>query len=196
MRCASCKHRWFEMGPEPDPVAAVPAIETPVVADEPPPPAQPITDAAADEDDDEPRRGHPVLKTLLALVLGAAFSAGSAAMWMKSLPPLDLSQLPWLQAVADPPPVPPSPLVVRFSVDPQPVAGGRILYTVSGGVTNPTDEPQTVPPLEGRLIGPTGTVDYRWTITVPGNALMLPGERFGFEASALGDAGARVVIAH
>lgn len=225
MRCASCKHRWFELGPEPEDAPAPPPF---VLAAEPDADAVPMPLAKANDgsdavlpqpaimprhaaepepgeagapvpvEDDEPApRGHPVLKTLFAILLGAAFSAAAAAMWIPAsqMPVLDLGQLPWLDSIVNPATTPPSPLTVRFSADPQPVSGGRTLYAVTGVLTNPTDTAHNVPPLEGRLVDPSGTVAYRWTIPAPASVL-LPGQQIAFDASALGAPGERVVIAH
>ncbi|QXQ07644.1 zinc-ribbon domain-containing protein [Sphingosinicellaceae bacterium] len=221
MRCASCKHRWFELGPEP-----VEIIKLRDLADRPLQPEMPIFPAdpspvapAADleatasetradrphidylidkeDDDDERPRSHPALKTVLALVLGLGFSAAAAAMWVPNLPTVDLdfSQVPWLERIVAPPVTPRNPVTVRFAVDPQPVVGGRIVFVVTGTVANPTDEPQPVPKLEGRLVDPDGAVSYRWRINLPA-AVMLPGQEVAFDASALGTTGERVVVGH
>ena len=228
MRCASCKHRWFEMGPEPDEAAAPPAfaLEPEPDADTEPMPlarpndgtgaaprpggmprytvppepgealAEPLAEPVAD--DDEPTsRGHPVLKTLFAVLLGLVFSAAAAAMWIPAsqMPQIDLSQVPWLDALVNPQTAPPSPLTLRFSVEPQPVSGGRTLYAVTGVLDNPTAAAHAVPPLEGRLEDAGGAVSYRWTIPAPAGVL-LPGQQVAFDASALGGPGERVVISH
>jgi len=206
MRCASCKHRWFELGPEPEPIIpAEPAVsaERLVATADPLGETEPLPEpVAADEpgeageagEADEPGRGGAVLKSILAVVLGLGFTAGAAAMWVPA-GTIDLSQVPWLAAIVDPPKAPPSPLTIRFSTDPQAVAGGRVLYGVTGVLTNPTDEPQAVPPLEGRLVDPSGAVAYRWIIR-DGGAMLLPGQSVAFDASALGAFGERVIIAH
>ena len=206
MRCASCKHRWFELGLEPVEIIKLrdiadrpPQSEAPIFPpDEPPAPSPPVADEPVvqiDDDDNEPPRGHPVLKSLLAVALGLGFSAGAAAMWVPDLPPLDLSRVPWLERIVDPPAVPRSPVAVRFSVDPEPLANGRIVFAVSGSVENPTDEPHPVPALEGRLVDPGGAVSYRWPVMTPGE-ILLPGQQVTFETSALGSTGERVVVAH
>ena len=220
MRCASCKHRWFELGPEPVEIIKLrdiadrpPQSEAPIFPPDPSPEAPTLgfdapageaqaasrnIDYLTDDERDEPQPGHPVLKTVLALILGLGFSAAAAAMWVPDLPTVsvDLSRLPWLERIVAPPAVRRNPVTVRFSVDPQPVPGGRrIVFSVSGTVANPSDEPQAVPKLEGRLVDPAGAVSYRWRIAVPG-AVLLPGQEVAFDASALGSTGERVVVAH
>ena len=205
MRCASCKHRWFELGPEPVAPPPAPEVQAPArrviapvvdaVAAEPP--ADPVPEPVAVDDAEPERRGHPVLKSILAIVLGLGFSAAAAAMWVPegALPPLDLGQVPWLADRLDPPRAPPSPLALEFAADPQPVAGGRTLYALTGRLMNPTERALPVPPLQGRLVDPDGRVAYRWTIPPPAGVL-LPGQQVGFDASALGAPGERVEVAH
>ena len=204
MRCASCKHRWFELGAEEAvvPVAPIPAPEmfatmpmrTPeALADDLSPHAMQAEIAGADEPD-PPTGG--VLKTLLALLLSAALFAGAAAMWLPDLPPLDLSRVPWLDALFHPPAPARTPLTVRFTVERQPLGDGRMVFALTGMLTNPTAQAQTVPEVEARLVDAGGRVTYRWPVAVPSGALA-PRASQPFDASAIGDAeaGARVVVA-
>jgi len=180
LRCASCAHRWFEAGAERAPAASPPEA----------PPVEPVATRAADPV--PPSR--TVLKTLFALVLSAAFTTGAVLLWVPDLPPLDVSRVPWLARLVDPPPPPRSPVRVGFSVDRQPVAGGRTLFALTGTLENPTAAMQTIPLIEGRLADASGTVAYRWRIAPPVAALP-PGSRVRFEASAIGDGSDQVVVA-
>lgn len=190
MRCAACKHRWYEMGP--DPVAATP----PAPADPTPEPVVTPEQAAwspAPEPAGEAAPDRVVLKTILALLLSAAFTAGAALLWVPDLPPLDLSRVPWLERLVAPPPAPKSPLGVVFEVERQPVADGRTLFAVRGAVINPTRAPQPIPRLEGRLVDPSDTITYRWTVD-PGRTSLPPGGRAAFDTSAIGESGERAVV--
>lgn len=188
MRCAACKHRWYEIGPDP-------------VADTPPAP-QPEPDITPEqsawtpdpEPDDEPApERHGVLKTIFALLLSAALFAGAALLWVPNPPTLDLSRVPWLERLIAPPAAPKSPLGVVFEVERQPVADGRTLFAVRGAVINPTREPQPIPRLEGRLVDASNTITYRWTVD-PGRTSLPPGGRAPFDTSAIGETGERAVV--
>ncbi|TRW17572.1 zinc-ribbon domain-containing protein [Glacieibacterium frigidum] len=192
MRCAACKHRWYEMGP--DPVAAAPSEPVPEPAAEPVLTPEQAAWSPDPEPDDEPApERHVVLKTVVALLLSAAFTAGAALLWVPDLPPLDLSRVPWLERVVAPPAKPKSPLGIVFEVEPQPVADGRTLFVVRGAVINPTRAPQPIPRLEGRLVDPSSKIIYRWTVD-PGRTSLPPGGRAPFDTSAIGESTERAVV--
>ncbi len=208
MRCASCKHRWFELGAEAamPPVAPMPglAATAPGTGFDATPPRQlvdtsaepshgPPTDAVEAEETAPP--GHGVLKTLFALLLSAGLFAGAAAMWLPDLPPLDLARVPWLDALVHPPAPARSAVTVRFIVDRQPLGDGRTVFALTGTLANPTAAPQSLPEIEARLVDAGGRTAYRWPVVV--GLRTLPAQRaVAFEASAIGDADAatRVVV--
>ena len=214
MRCASCKHRWFELGPE-EPVVVPGAPREPAAAallvprdtqsiDAPGPSvddggragsASASVGNASDSDDDEgdtpPSR--TVLKTLVALLLSLALWAGAAAMWIPDLPPLDLSRVPWLDGLVNPPAPARSPLTLSVTAQRQPLGDGRIVFALSGSIANPTTQAQPVRGIEGRLVA-GGRVAYRWPIHAP-VASLPAGHRVTFEASAIGTGDETVTVA-
>jgi len=193
MRCAACKHRWFEMGSEP--VDA--ALPTPIEPAAPAPPMTPQQAAwppAEDADDEAPPTDrHATLKTIVALIISAALVAGAALLWVPTQPSLDLGRVSWLQRLAAPPPAPRSPLGIVFEVGRQPVGDGRTLFVVRGAVINPTRAPHPIPRLEGRLVDASDTIVYRWPVD-PGRTSLPPGGRAAFDASAIGDGSERAVV--
>lgn len=193
MRCAACKHRWYEMGA--DPVAATPseAATEPALPEPVATPEQAAWSPDPEPGDEPAPDRHGVLKTVCALLLSAALFAGAALLWVPDLPPLDLSRVPWLERLIAPPAVPKSPLGIVFEVERQPVADGRTLFAVRGAVINPTREAQPIPRLEGRLVDLSDTITYRWTVD-PGRTSLPPGGRAPFDTSAIGESAERAVV--
>ena len=174
MRCASCNHRWFAAGPD-----------API--------EQPLVEPPAPDDEPEPRPERTVLKTLFALTLSAAFTTGAILIQSPRLPPLDLTRVPWLARLIDPPTPPPSPLKASFTVARDPVGERRTVFELTGTLANPTATPEQIPPLEGRLLDGDRII-YRWRIALP--ATMLPANHsLAFTASAVGDPRDTVVVA-
>ncbi len=227
MRCAGCSHRWYQAAPDaPAPQPELPAalqqefgIETstpPVAlvtapAPEPAPtPEQLAWTPAPDIDEpatDDAPRSRTLLKNALAVILGLAFTAGAAAMWVPGLdlgkiplpriilPPVDLSQVPWLDRLVNRPAPVVSPLTIGFSVDRQALADGRPLFVIAGTVTNPTAVRQEVGAITGHLVDPGNAVTFSWRIAPPVAALA-PHQRVEFESSAIGQpyGGERVTL--
>ena len=181
MRCAACKHRWYAMAP----------------LDEAPPPT-PTPEQAARAPDPEPDAApddrHATRKTVAAMVVAAALTTGAALLWVPDLPPLNLSRVPWLERIVMPAAMPKSPLGIVFTAEREIVeAGGPTVFWVRGEVINPTRQPQPIPPLEGRIVDPGGTIVYRWQIE-PRRTALPPGGRAAFEGSAVGNPGDRAVV--
>ena len=184
MRCAACQHRWHEMGPTVAPPPPDPAIAEPTPNQLARTPAEP---PAPSTDRDTTR------KTVAAIALSLALTAGAIAVQAPRLPPRDLDRVPWFAQLIDPPAAPRSPLGIVFEVAPQPVGDGRTLFVVTGEVINPTRVPQPVPPLEGRLVDAGGSIVHRWRIDA-GAPSLPPGGRAAFDASAIGDGSERAVV--
>ncbi len=76
-----------------------------------------------------------------------------------------------------------SPLkLVTPQMQRQPLESGNELLTVTGGVVNPTDTNQDVPPLRATLRTKAGKVVYSWTIAPPARTLA-PGGQAPFNSS-------------
>lgn len=206
VRCASCQHEWFETPPaaapaSPDPDAApaatpasppatppaTPAAHTvPAPSPEPPPPPAESLPADAELADPPPRRGG-WLKTLVALVLGAALALAAVAIWGQQWG-LDLGReldLPTLRAGSPAAAAKPadSPLAISFTVQIGVLPSGTNLLSVSGEVTNPTQARQPVPPIEAVLRDLEGRPVYSWPVAPPA-ATLAPGASAAFDTSA------------
>ena len=186
MRCASCKHRWFELPLEDDapapPVTAVAWAPDAVAPDAPigiviapreavaavrgegpaidpldaPTPAQAAWTPSIDAPDTP--RAAPVLKTLFAVGLALALTGGAVAMWLPDLPPFDTGRVPWLDTLLNPAARPASPLKLSVAVERQPLGDGRTVFALSGTVANPTATAEALGGIEGRLLTARGQV--------------------------------------
>ena len=223
MRCSGCSHRWYQAAPDaPQPPLELPpalqeefGIETPtppaalVTAPLPEPTPEQLAWAPAPEPEEEPQEDSPrprtLLKNIIAVLLGLGFTAASALLWVPGLgkldlpritvPAIDLSQVPWLDRLVNPPPKPANPLIIAFTTDHQALADGRPLFVIAGTIANPTDAPQKVASITGRLVGPANTVTFAWRIASP-VATLAPHQRVAFDSSAIGEpyGGERVTL--
>ena len=118
-----------------------------------------------------PRRRMPWLVWLLLLVAAAAVAG-----WF--LAPESIRERFGLAKEGE------TPLQVMVTnSDRQQLASGHELFAVSGRVINPTDEPQTVPPLRAELLDATRErVVYSWTIAPPAPTLG-PGASASFNSA-------------
>jgi predicted Zn finger-like uncharacterized protein len=191
VRCASCKHSWFQ---EPAPLdLETPTTETvataiadttapsaaPPVEDAPPlpdmerratsvadaiPPAEPEEadyDAFAHEPPFRPRRNPLRRWTLAAGAAAVLMIGGIGAIQYFGTP----GMASWLGfgAEAD------VPLLLEFPTKPErrEQPSGNELFTVSGRIVNPTDSVQMVPDILAELRDPSGRVVYNWRIVPP-----------------------------
>jgi predicted Zn finger-like uncharacterized protein len=109
----------------------------------------------------EHRKRSPLVLILIVALLIAAIAA---AFWF-------LAPAPWkdrigIAGVGDTP----LQLMMTHS-DRQKLASGNELLAVSGRVINPTDENQTVPPIQAQLRDRAGKLVYSWTIAPPARVL-------------------------
>ncbi len=190
VRCASCRHSWFQPGPDapaPPPTPKELPLPTPQlpIAEA----APPSTDTGAgrwaevsDFDSAGPNNFHspypddPARPSLLKrawrnpasrLTLAAIFVAlvligGVAAIQVYGLPP-QLIALTKQTSKAD------SPLVLEVPQRPERriLESGNELFAVSGRIVNPTVMPQKVPDIRAELRDAQGKIVYSWTITPP-----------------------------
>jgi predicted Zn finger-like uncharacterized protein len=140
----------------------------------PAPEAQPDDDFSpfAERDYVEPRRGSPVLRILLVLVVIAALAA---AFWFLA-PPEWKARLGLAEAGATP------LTLVTTHMDRQKLESGNELLTLEGRVINPTGASHSVPPIYAQLKSKAGKVIYSWTIAPPAPTLA-PGASASFHSA-------------
>lgn len=181
VRCASCRHSWFQDGdviapPRPAPEPA------PAPAAEPPPPpipqpvAPPVPEAAgyaSDEDlrayqrERRRRRRNPAkLWTMAAAAAALLMIVGIGALGYFGAPGLAA----WLGFPRD------QGVALRLENPPRTerrtLASGNEILSVTGRVINPTGQEQRIPDILAELRDGGGRVVYSWTITPP--VRMLP----------------------
>jgi predicted Zn finger-like uncharacterized protein len=161
LRCASCKHSWFQ---EPPREASVDE-EAPKPLSRPaaPPPAKvpiaPIQKGEADTPQHEapakPRRRIGLWIALAAIALLVALAAASY---------LGMINLGGASLAANR-----SPLVIEYPRRPErtAMASGNELLTVYGRIVNRSDKTQPVPPIRAELRDASGRVVYDWSISAP-----------------------------
>lgn len=180
VRCANCKHSWFQTAPLLDLVARADAMRA---ADAPPaapgareqapsldrappqPEPQPIVqppndDPAPDEDPDfQPRRNPARHWTIIAVTAGVLMLAAVTALVL-----LDVRSLGNVFGV--PVAAVRTPLTIeQFPIDRRDLANGSELFAVGGRVVNPTAVRQRVPDIRAELRDAQGRIVYSWTIT-------------------------------
>ena len=121
------------------------------------------------------RRGRTGIIALAVVLLLVAVAA--AAIWM--LAPAEWRERLGLASASETP----LQLMMTHS-DRQTLASGNELLAVSGRVINPTDEPQTVPPIRAELHSSAGQLVYSWTIPPPARSLP-PGGSASFNSAEL-----------
>ncbi|MGR6330678.1 MJ0042-type zinc finger domain-containing protein [Sphingomonas sp. XXL09] len=196
VRCANCRHSWFQEPPAAVPEPPVVAPAAPVEADTPPlaetvpafvptPPlatpepvyAAPSFDAFAHRPPFQPRRNPSRRRTLLAVVAGLLMLAAAAAiLWVGA---------PGLLARAGLPVASESPLRLKDNpIERRELENGSELFAVSGQVTNPSGERQRVPDIRAELRDAQGRIVYSWTIT-PQQRTLNPGASIDFNSAKL-----------
>ena len=190
VRCASCKHSWFQ-GPAPAPAppppppppqprrkpvalpetVAAPPPEPPAAA---PPPAEPPpeTDSYqtfAHEPPFRPRRNPAKMLTLVAIAAFLLLSAAAAAVSWFGLPTLGKDG---------------TPLVLDVTRKPErrTMESGNELLAISGRMVNPTEQIQRVPQIRAELKDAQGRVVYDWSIAAPAERLQ-PGQAVTFNSA-------------
>lgn len=176
VRCAACKHSWFQDPPEL--VVAVNAelpLATPVVYPEvAPPPIQPpawrepdpVTepdyDAFAHAPPFKPRTNPTRRWTIAAVGAAILLIAGAGAIQFFGTPtiaaklgiPIGQFEVPLL-------------LEVPLKPERQTLQNGNEMIAVVGKIINPTDTSQRVPDILAELRDAQGRVVYSWTISPP-----------------------------
>lgn len=176
VRCAACKHSWFQDPPEL--VVAVNAelpLATPVVYPEVAPPpiqppawrepepvAEPDYDAFAHAPPFKPRTNPTRRWTIAAFGAAVLLIAGAGAIQFFGTPtiaaklgiPIGQFEVPLL-------------LEVPLKPERQTLQNGNEMIAVVGKIINPTDTSQRVPDILAELRDAQGRVVYSWTISPP-----------------------------
>ena len=194
VRCASCRHSWFEpptvAADEPveaEPVAEIVAI-TPEVSAEPPiafapPPPEPLAadpaiDPFAPVPPFQPRGSSGRMWVYVALVVAALMLGAIGA--LVTLGPPAIAAKFGLWRTND------VPLTIKVTQKPErrPMESGNELFSVTGRIHNPTGSTQPVPNIRAQLIDARSRVVYSWTIARP-TAQLPPGGDVDFDSAAL-----------
>lgn len=193
VRCASCRHSWFQGAPV--------AEEPPIVEHAEPPPLAaaergPETEPQMDEapasfireitpDYESPVHEPPVRPsrnparrwTIAAIAAGLLMLIGVGALQYFGTPGMIAKMgVPIGEAEA--------PLLLEVPRKPErrTLASGNELFAVTGRVINPTDKTQRVPDIVAELRDAQGRVVYNWVITPPVRTLA-PGARAEFNSA-------------
>jgi len=205
VRCASCRHSWFQDGvampageavavaPQPAPRAPDPA---PTTVEPVPPPATPDSEEPEDEVQARydgpgetapihdnlpalPRRRRNVAKllTIAAVIIALVLTATIGA--VLAIGPDKLAEKVGLVPA-------PVPLLIEMTGKPErrETASGNELLAVTGRVVNPTDQPQPVRDIRAELRDTQGRTVYSWTITRP-VPMLAPGGSAEFDSAAV-----------
>jgi predicted Zn finger-like uncharacterized protein len=177
VRCASCRHSWFQAPAAGRPAApaerpAAPAAlaearEVPPTAPRPPasdfigppPPAEPENyDAFAHEPPFRARRNPARLWTILAIVAAVLMLGATAAISYFGLPRLAFGGSSRTGADA---------LAIKGTGARTEMASGNELLTVTGTIANLTDQVQRVPQIRAELRDAQKRAVYSWSIAAP-----------------------------
>ncbi|MCU6454637.1 zinc-ribbon domain-containing protein [Sphingomonas sp. A2-49] len=206
VRCANCRHSWFQDPPAPDDDAPPPPAAGPEAPpataqdeeDETPPflepavipamrgtpaPAEPLVaapdyDAFAHRPPFRPRRNSSRRWTIIAILTGLLMIAGVGAILYLGAPGL-------LARIGLPVGAEESPLRLKDNpIERRELENGSELFAVSGQVTNPSGERQRVPDIRAELRDAQGRIVYSWTIT-PQQRTLNPGGAIDFNSAKL-----------
>ncbi len=171
VRCASCKHSWFQAAPVLDLVAraeAPSAADTPATPVAPPERYVPPVSDTRDDDEDydafahrppfRPRRNPAKRWTVGAIVAGVVMVAGVIA--VATLGSGDLGSLINLPLAQHETPL----RLIDNPIERRDLDNGSEMFAISGKVVNPTDVRQHVPDIRAELHDAQGRLVYSWTI--------------------------------
>lgn len=171
VRCAKCKHSWFQEPPAPGAAAPLaPPPPPPVIAPEQeearPSPAASVLGPAAAEGEDasesavRPRRNPARLWTIFAIFAALLMLAAAAALSYFGMPNIAGTSIGRAGA---------TPLLLDMPVRPERrlMESGNELFAVTGRITNPTEEVQRVPQIRAELRDAAGRIVYAWSISPP-----------------------------
>lgn len=181
VRCAQCRHSWFQEAPPLDLRAPAPPAAAPVARETPQPPPIHVSEPQPEiyERGDgygAARRNPAKLWTILAIVAAALMVAAFAAVQVFGMP--DLGQRIGIPVQGT------STLDIEGGADRQRLQSGNELLTVRGAITNRTDSAQRVPQIRAQLKDMQGRVLYEWQIAPPVRELQ-PRGRVTFDSAEM-----------
>ncbi|MDO7841388.1 MJ0042-type zinc finger domain-containing protein [Sphingomonas immobilis] len=178
VRCASCKHSWFQEGPEvldlvaraaePAPAPPPSAAPEPAYAESPREPdgVADDFDAFAHQPPFRPRRNPARRWTIAAIAAGLVMLIAAAGVLYSGAPGLAFQ-------LGLPMGTPETPLkIVSKPIDHHDLDNGSEIFAISGNVVNPTDTRQQVPDIRAELRDEQGRLVYSWMIRP--DAMVLP----------------------
>ena len=166
VRCAKCRHSWFQQPPSAPPAMAAPAAAAPAPAPPPPPadpaPAPPPEPVYAQEEGSylHPRRNPAKRWTIAAIVAAALMTAAVVAINYFGLPAFS-------ERLGIPVQSGDALRIVEETAVPRRLESGNELFEVSGAIVNQTDEVQRVPQIRAELRDAQDRVLYTWSIAPP-----------------------------
>jgi predicted Zn finger-like uncharacterized protein len=184
VRCANCRHSWFQDGAPPPPPA--PPVSYPPLPDAPPPLAPLVSTPPAVEETPAPipapagpARRNPARRwTAAAVAAGLLMIAGVGIILWSSTPGL-LAGLGLSLGPAE------SPLrLVDNPIERRDLPNGSQLFAVSGKVYNPSSTAQRVPDIHADLRDASGRIVFSWTIT-PQQRTLAPKSAIDFNSAKL-----------
>lgn len=198
VRCAACRHSWFQDPPAYDLVeraetVAPPLPPIPVQAPVTPPPPPPAIDESAEQGQENlsggydayayeqpfrPRRNPAKMWTGIAIGIGLALAAVGGTVWWFGGP--RVASLFGIEAAQFDTPL----LIVPRAMEPRVQANGNILLPVSGRIVNPSDTPQPLFDILAEIRDQQGRVAYSWTIPRPAQTLPAKGS-VSFESATV-----------
>lgn len=201
VRCANCKHSWFEEAPVMERPPAAPPPDQPGSEAPPPPVPEPAPippaaeprpmygdadiaqeeaeyDAFAHEPPFRPRRNPAKMWTMIAVAAAVLMLAGVGALVAFGSPDIGARLGLWSR--------PGVPLIIQATRAPErrTTPSGNELFSVAGLIINPTDEPQRVPNIRANLLDDQERIVFAWTIARP-IELLPPGGKIEFNGTVL-----------
>lgn len=198
VRCASCKHSWFQQAPEPEPTEkstasegnaapveapSAPSSRVPIEEPSPPPITPPRYErqdaprrsSFAHEPPFHPRRNPAKMWTIAAALFALMIVIGALGIWQSGI--LDggvsfAAEQPALEIVLD------------KQQDRQTLTDGTEYFAASGTIVNSSAIEQRVPPLLVVLKDSQGRAVYSWTMKPPVRSLA-PGGKAEFNEAKL-----------
>ena len=213
VRCANCRHSWFQEPAAPAPAAAPSPAPSPSPAPEPaartvepsPPPTRVVEEPVAEAAPSPPPEAFAARETPIVQPPAEEsplpfrrprrnpakrwtwIAASAAALMLAATAGLYWFGLPsWAQGLGIPGMNDEPDLVIELppNQDHRELADGTIDFAASGVIINPTDREQRVPPILAELRDAQGTIVYSWTIKPPVRMLP-PNEKVNFSEAKL-----------